>query len=408
MTRHARLSAQSLAFTHEASGDGLTWKSLLSEHASARAENTMQTDSDTFQFRFQDRAAADPDEGGDAPAESPDAEGPDTQALAGETGMLLQEFQSADAATAVQLNLAFSDLTAPQSLADDASTTFAVSGRTYSDNVLKRYPGIQEVKMTHDGMERSYIVDVPATFDATRPEPYSVVFVFHGSGGTAQNMVKTGFSTAGEDGDFIVVYPQAIGGTWTTGRNPLAPDDVGFATAILDDMVQNWNVDANHTFAAGHSNGGRFVQLLISEVPDAFAAYGLVNTNLPGPVGHSEHTGSDEPMVIFHGTADPFAPYDGQLLSNGKTSPGADDTVAYWAENNQTQMGEYQLLPDIADDGMTTSVQFSDDGSIAHYVTEGGGHAWPGSTKTNAQTGPATLDINATEILVDFFSDYGL
>lgn len=288
---------------------------------------------------------------------------------------------------------------------DQAATYLA--DRAEARNIEERYPGIQEITIEHDGIQRSLIIDVPADYDPARDEPYSVVFVFHGNGGQASNMVRTGFSDAGEEGDFITVYPNAVDKQWSKGDG-VGADDVGFVQAINAQLITDWNVDSDHVFAAGVSNGGNFVQVLASQSGDDFAGFGVVNANLSASVDNAEHTGADEPMVIFHGTDDPLVSFEGNILDNGSQGPGAEDMVAYWADHNDTTMGDYQLLPDIAEDGMTTLVQYSDDGTVVHYVTEGGGHAWPGLSYGNAQIGIPTQDINATDIIIDFFSDLGL
>ena len=295
----------------------------------------------------------------------------------------------------------------PDAGADHAAWATTAAGQGGGRNIELRYPGIKEVFIEHDGLQRSFIIDVPADFDPARSDAYSAVMVFHGKGGQSSNMVKTGFSEAGEDGDFIAIYANAVDGRWNKG-NGTGPDDVGFVQVILNQLITNWNVDSDQVFAAGVSNGGMFTQVLASQAGDHFAAFGVINANLPKAVGDADYTGSDQPMVIFHGTEDRRVPFEGKPLANGNTGPGAEDMVAYWAENNSTTMGAYQQLPDTANDGMTNSVRYSDDGTIEHYVTEGGGHAWPGLSGGKARSLGPTQDINATDIIVDFFSDYGL
>ena len=273
----------------------------------------------------------------------------------------------------------------------------------------ERYPGLNELTVEHDGLMRDIIIDVPDGFDPTdTTTTYSAVLVFHGNGGNASNMVRIGFSDAGEEEDFIAVYLNAEGGRWTNGRETTEIDDVGFVLSVIDLLVEEWNVDADTVFAAGHSNGGMFVQRLADEVPDAFAGYGVVNANMPSTLGEAAQSDTDEPIVFFHGTEDEQMPYEGWTLPRGGTVYGADDTIDYWATYNGTEMGDFTMMPDIADDGMTTSVRVSDDGSVVQYVTDGGGHAWPGLDRWNDRTGEPTQDIEATDIIVDFFSDYGL
>lgn len=272
----------------------------------------------------------------------------------------------------------------------------------------ERFPGQHEITIEHDGLMRTFIVDVPKTFDADRADAYSAVMVFHGLDAAADGMAHTGMSDAGEERDFISVYPSAVDGRWSIDATEDDFDDTGFVQAILKDLSENWNVDTGAVFAAGHSQGGSFVQHLADKLPDAFAGVSVVTGVKPNNLDGLNESGDDLPMVFFHSTEDPYLPYEGTPYGPNMVFGGADQTVQHWADYNDTEMGDFVVVPDIADDGQSTVMRVSEDGSIAHYVTDGDSHGWPGSDYWNDYTGEVTYDIDATEIMVEFFADYGL
>ncbi|MGV6847224.1 MAG: alpha/beta hydrolase-fold protein [Marinibacterium sp.] len=267
-------------------------------------------------------------------------------------------------------------------------------------------PGRHDLVFAHDGEDRKVFIDVPSSFDPANPDGYPVVFVFHGLNADAEGMIWTGMSDAGEAEGFITVYPDSVQGSWNTGHNGETHDDLGFVLALVNELVTNWNADADAIFATGHSQGGYLSQYLADQAPDVFAAYAAVASGMP--VLQGDNQTEDEPFIFFHSTEDPMFPYEGWDIGNGQTWGGAEAAVDHWAAQNATTMGNFVAMPDSADDGMTTAVRTSADGSIAHYVTDGDSHGWPGTQYWNEATREVTYDINATDLIVDFFSDYGL
>lgn len=384
----------------------------------ADALDVWAPDGDVFRFNVFDDSpdrADEPGPGNDAPAlagGSPDAPvlritaQPNAGTEAGPglgDRVLAQDNQT--------LNSVFSD-SILNDFADARGATGGFSGRFI-------WRGPQEVVITHDGIERTFIIDVPKTFNPNDPsQSYAAVLAFHGGEKDALGMAGiTGFSVVGNERDFIAAYPSAVTDQWNDGRETTQTgiDDVGFVQAMIAELAGNWMVDTGRIFATGVSSGGMFVQRLATEVPELFQGYGVVSANLPAPLEGAAHSDVDEPMIFFHGTQDQFMPYEGGTMRGGYNGLGAGGTVLggeatadYWALQNETVMGSFEELPDIADDGMTSSRRVSQDGSVAHYVVDGGDHQWPGMTNWFGYSPGTTQDINATEIMVDFFSDYGL
>lgn len=298
-------------------------------------------------------------------------------------------------------------LAAQASVAPADGTAIETAGRS-----TFIWTGPQWVTFTHDGIERRYIIDLPTSFDPA--EDYGAVMAFHGGGINAPAMYGlTGLGDFVDDRDFIAVFAEAAGGLWNDGR-PEADtgiDDIGYVGAIIDQLSANWSVDADRVFAGGASNGGMFVQRLALDLPDGAAAIAAVVANMPVALSGSADTPTATPGVFFHGSQDRLMPFDGGRVPAGQEAGvggevlSAEDTLDFWADANATMMGDVRMLPDIADDGMTVDLRLSDDGSLAHYVVNGGGHSWPGA---DSERSNATQDIDATEIMLDFFEGYGL
>ena len=263
-----------------------------------------------------------------------------------------------------------------------------------------------EVTIMVDGVERSFGIIMPKDFDASAT--YSGIMTFHGGGtmGTDPTAMAglADWSSYENPPQFIEIFPMATQQGWAWDADDTWTDDVAYVEALVDELVANWNLDASALFAAGISAGGSMVQKLALEVPELFAGYGVVVSSLKATMEASAvASATDEPMIFFHGTADTSVPYDGYYDWWGNPILySAEETVEFFASLNETEMGEFILLPDVADDGMTALMRVSDDGSIQHYVIEGGDHSWPGSLDDSPQ------DIDASQLMIDFFSEYGL
>jgi len=154
---------------------------------------------------------------------------------------------------------------------------------------------------------RKFIVYVPSTYSAQHA-PYPVVYMFHGTGQSAQIAVNnTTWNHAAEIGEFIAVYPEALpylllDGTtrakWRTGavesyvvdpsELPMA-NDTQFVREVQNTLIAHLNIDCDRIYASGFSNGGGFVkQELRVDLADIFAA-----TSSAGGIGVSGGVASD-------------------------------------------------------------------------------------------------------------------
>ena len=208
-----------------------------------------------------------------------------------------------------------------------------------SKKTLKLHAGVHEVNLKvndakYGELERLFIVYIPQNFNTENQ--YPLLFVLHGTGGTAKEILKnSGFNDLADQENFIVVYPQALGlgdtsgadfrnilvnkessqTAWNTGKGEgygtiNEVDDLAFFELMIG-MFSKLNViNQDSIFITGISNGGDMTQKVIANFPDVFIGAGLVSSGL-------EFSDSDlegyqpTPLVIFHGTNDDFIPYDG-------------------------------------------------------------------------------------------------
>jgi polyhydroxybutyrate depolymerase len=256
-----------------------------------------------------------------------------------------------------------------------------------------------------DGLERTYYVHIPPSYDPDEPAP--LVLNFHGGGSNAmqQAFVSKMIRKSNEAG-FITVHPEATGERalrWNGGphANREDVDDVGFVGAMLDELEAEFNIDPSRIFATGISSGGFMSYRLACEVPERIAAIAPVAAMLDFSCEPSQPV----PLIHFHGTYDRYCPYwggEGILLNYPFQS--VEDTINFWVKNNHCSE-EYDIL---YRNGLVTCYQFpsSVGADVVLCRIETGGHNWPGGRgagRTTRMFGYCTDDISATDTMWEFF-----
>ena len=270
--------------------------------------------------------------------------------------------------------------------------------------------------LTVGGVERSYLVHVPAKLDVAKPAP--VVLAFHGGGADARKMEEfSGLNQKADEAGFIVVYPNGTGRfkrvlTFNGGNccgyaKDRGIDDVEFTRRLLDDLATQVNIDPKRVFATGMSNGAIMAYRLGSELSDRIAAIAPVG----GPMGtESVHPKRPVSVIHFHGTEDSFAPFAG---GRSKWSSKTDfysvhHSIQAWVEANGCRREPVVAqLPDTFEDGTTvTRKTFGPGRNGAEVILieiAGGGHTWPGREPHRRFLGKSTRDISANDLMWEFF-----
>jgi polyhydroxybutyrate depolymerase len=258
------------------------------------------------------------------------------------------------------------------------------------------------------GVEREYLLHVPASYDGTTRVP--LVLSFHGAGVNAQVMSDlTGLSAAAEERGVIVVYPEGTGEPqtrlWSALGSPAPVVDTRFAADLIAQLTATLCVDPARVYASGFSLGGSVALLLACHHPELLASVAAVASPYPACQGQV-------PLLAIHGEDDRFAPYDGRpAAGGGQGQPPVEDAVTAWAQAlscdatpvTSTAAPGVQLATwvHVGGDGLYDGCG----GRVALYTVQDGGHAWPDATFDFPReiAGVTTHAISANDVMLDFF-----
>lgn len=269
-----------------------------------------------------------------------------------------------------------------------------------------------------DGRERTYLVHLPPGYDGTRAAP--LVLLLHGAGGDGAGTQRlSGFDAVADANGLIAVYPDGVGRRWahldrgaTPGRERI--DDVAFIAALLDRLAAEYVVDAARVYVAGISNGGFMTERLACDLPERFAAVGVVASAVTGNLAATcpASGGRVVPVVFMHGTGDPLIPVAGGAARDGEgtTFLSTADSVAFWATRNGC--GAPPIVTALPPGGDGVRVERRDypgcrDGAdVVFYRLDGAGHIWPGGPQYLPERfiGKATDALDGSAALWEFFA----
>jgi polyhydroxybutyrate depolymerase len=250
------------------------------------------------------------------------------------------------------------------------------------------------------GLDRSFRLYVPAGLPASAP----LVVMLHGGFGSADQAERSyGWNQLADREKFVVAYPDGVGRAWNVlggccgrpARQGL--DDVGFVTAVVNDVAANVSVDRDRVYATGISNGGMMSYALACGT-DVFAAIGPDSATQLDPCG-SPHSTS---VIAIHGTADRMIRYDGEpgIGVAHIDGPPVPDVTAFWRNVDRC------VEPAVSVDGpVTTSAADCANGRGVTLITiDGAGHQWPGSQPVREGADPPSGALDATTTLWAFFA----
>jgi poly(3-hydroxybutyrate) depolymerase len=230
------------------------------------------------------------------------------------------------------------------------------------------------------GIQRTYMVDVPADYDPAKP--YRLFFASHGQGSTLANITQSGYYdlknqsiAAKEPAIFVAALgyggmPGTSGSAWGQADHALF-DDI---TRFLED---NMCIDTTRIFAIGMSYGGMQTYSLSTTRPTKIrAGVGLAPTN----------------FRIWLPDVKSTAP-----IAWMQTTGMSDNTCAYVANEATKQGSKFIALEKAANNGCTIPAEIPTWKSGAHvcYDLEGCKPGYPvkvctfngGHTNTNSDPG---------------------
>jgi polyhydroxybutyrate depolymerase len=270
--------------------------------------------------------------------------------------------------------------------------------------------------LSSGGIERTYRLHVPASYDGSKPVP--LVVAIHFGGGNTQILEKlSGLSEFADKEGFIVVYPEGYRTAWG-GPDLVTPsvrdgvDDAAFISELIDEMAGEYEVDPRRVYVAGMCNGGLFTQVLAYELADKVAAVAVFTAFLTEAfVDQYSEPPRPMPIIQINGTEDTYILWDGGIPpALGNNGLPVRVGVERWVEmNGCSSTPVVTELPDAADDGTRIRREVYGEcnggAEVVLYEVEGGGHTWPGGVQyaSEERIGRTSQDMNANEVIWEFF-----
>ena len=234
-------------------------------------------------------------------------------------------------------------------------------------------PGDSDVPITVTSGDRDYLLHIPPQYDPSTPMP--LIVALHGLANDPSEMRDlTHFNIVADQRGYIIAYPAGLTDAWNGGACCGVPqitnvDDVGFITAILDQLESQLCIDTKREFATGFSNGGFMTHRLGCELSNRFASIGVTAGEEAAPTCSPPRA---VPVVQVHGTDDPLVPYDGNPLLG---FPSTMTTMTGWA----TRDGCATTTTTIDVEGDVTCISWdgcANGSNVVLCTNQGGVHDW--------------------------------
>lgn len=276
--------------------------------------------------------------------------------------------------------------------------------------------GEERRAISHDGIERSYLIEGRTA--AREGKPLPAIIVLHGGGGNAENAARmTGFTEKAKAEGFLVVYPNGTSKrfsdkflTWNAGHCCASAmrenvDDVGFISALIDELVARDGADPDRLYVTGMSNGAMMAHRLGIELSGKIAAIAPVVGGLFG-----DETAPPNPVaaLMINGALDKSIPLAGGMPGgrgaqawDGSPVKPADFQGEFWAKANGCQPTAASAAP--APDVRLKRYDCAEGREVELYVIDDNGHAWPGGEKGSRRGDKPSTSLNATDVIWDFF-----
>jgi polyhydroxybutyrate depolymerase len=233
-------------------------------------------------------------------------------------------------------------------------------------------------ELVFGGLPRTYQLHVPAGLD----HPAGLVINLHGAGQTGgEQAAVTNYNAVADQNGFVVAYPDGIDFSWADGRGASVPDrqgvdDVGFLSALIDQLSRDYGIARGRVFVTGMSAGAFMATRLACERADLISAIAPV----AGTLGAAFPCAPSRPVSVLqvHGTADAVVPFTGgTMLGRG----GYSDVVA--APAMAQRWRDVDRCPAPVDNGPAGAEhRFTASGcaggtEVVFIQIDGGGHTWP-------------------------------
>jgi polyhydroxybutyrate depolymerase len=271
---------------------------------------------------------------------------------------------------------------------------------------------------TCNGENRIYYLHRPSSFNKNKS--YPLVIALHGLGGNGERTaVFTGFNKISDKEGFIVVYPDGhiikhTGKEIRCWRLDV-DTDVKFISSLIDKISKDYKIDSKRIYATGISNGGMMCYVLSAKLSDKLSATASLVSSLSKRQLEKLPESKAIPLIIMNGTDDPVVPYNGGYIKIMGLKLGqvvsTEELVKYFVKRNNCSTTPVIVYEEDKDPNDGTKVRkelysSSNNTEVILYAIEGGGHSWPGTFKGKEKSGKTSQDINASEVIWEFFKKH--
>lgn len=264
-----------------------------------------------------------------------------------------------------------------------------------------------------DGKQRSYHLYTPARLQPSPP----LLVVLHGGGGKGRQIMRytrLRFNQLAENEGFLVVYPDAAGGTWDFGEGTVSEalrtrhNDLKFLTTMIRRISTDAGVNRRRIFATGISRGGQASYFLACKRPGLIRAIAPVAMPIPDFLVDDCRRPGPIPILVINGTDDPIVPYNGGPIRLGRRDRGTvlstDATLELFRAKNGCGSRVAKSV-----NGEVDILRFRGCGApTVLFRVNSGGHTWPGARRSLPQriVGTTNDDIAATDEIWNFFNQF--
>jgi polyhydroxybutyrate depolymerase len=285
----------------------------------------------------------------------------------------------------------------------------------------------ETLDFTAAGETGSYVVEGSSDKNAAHPLP--VVIDLHGYSETAAIQAEfTKLGTYGTANGFVTVTPQVNEQVQHWVTTPGSADQK-FLIALIGHVENTLCVDNQRVYVAGYSNGAFMASALACSDASRIAA---VATVAGIEATSSCHPSRRVPVIAFHGTADPFVPYQGGIGPAAKKLPAPDgsgtigsnlsskvdqgiqqndlpipEEEARWAARNGCS--KTPKTSSVVNGVTLIAYRCPHDATVELYRENGDGHIWAGSEAMVAiasTVGKTTFAISANQLMWTFFETH--
>jgi polyhydroxybutyrate depolymerase len=300
----------------------------------------------------------------------------------------------------------------------------AGNGACTRSNAKARSNQLVSKSLIHDGIVRTYHVYVPASLKRKKSLP--LVIALHGGGGSGTKMPRFhNFTEHADRNGFVIVFPDGLDKHWNDGRGVAKYrahreniDDVGFISALIGNLIDDYPIDAGRVYVTGASNGGMMSNRLGCELSHKITAIAPVIATMAENISTQCSPTKPLPVLIMNGTEDKLVPWEGGHVRFGRRRLGkiisVQATVDLWRKQNECRSEPHTTWEKDRDPDDGTRIRKTvynhcrDDVQVVLYEIRGGGHTWPGGRQYLPESfiGKTSRDMDGMEVIWKFFKQY--